>query len=390
MSLRLKSSVLRVGLAVLPFAALLAAGACGGSDVAEEPGTQTDAGPDGLARDAVVDHQVADHRADEGASADASDATVSALDGSDATPGADAGDAAKVDASDATALADANLADADAALLDANLGDADAALLDANLPDAALLDVNIPDTAVLDVGLPDADAALDASPDASPDASDSGTFSLMPSLGTASTYAVLSAATVTNSDVGGLTTVLLGDVGTTGPSITGLTGHPFQPSGNTVIGLAATQPVLDTGTALVFLNGKACGTAMTGQDLGGKTLTPGVYCVTSSALQSANTVLTFDAKNDPNAVFIVQVGTALTVLDGASVNLINGANGCRIWFALGTSATLNGGVLYAGNMVAGAGVNLLKGAALSPGRALATTQGVTLLSNTIKADPVCQ
>lgn len=218
---------------------------------------------------------------------------------------------------------------------------------------------------------------------------DSGTAPLLASLGTANPFVVLSGATVTNSGIG---TVLLGDVGTTGPSITGLTGPPTQPSGKTEINNArATQAVLDVGTAYTTLSGRACPPAnnLTDLDLGGMTLAPGVYCFSFAAGQVAGSTLTFDAKGDPNAVWVIQVGTALTVMDNANAVIIGGppSLGCRIFWTTGTAVTLNGGVHSVGNFLASSAVSLLTGATVVPGRAFGQSEGVTLLNNTVSAAP---
>lgn len=240
---------------------------------------------------------------------------------------------------------------------------------------------------------PDAQTGVDADSaafDAGFDAGfDSGSSPLLTSLGTAGPFVVLSGATVTNSGIG---TVLLGDVGTTGPSVTGLTGPPTQPSGKTEINNArAIQAVLDVGTAYTTLSGRACPPAnnLTGLDLGGMTLAPGVYCFSSSAGQIAGTMLIFDAKGDPNAVWVIQVGTALTVMDNANAVIIGGpaSLGCRIFWTTGTAVTLNGGVHYVGNLLASSEVSLLTGATVIPGRAFGQTAGVTLLNNTVSAAP---
>ena len=233
-------------------------------------------------------------------------------------------------------------------------------------------------------GGPDPDGAL---ADADAAVFDSGTNPLMQSLFTAGPFVVLSGATVTNIGVG---TVLIGDIGTTGPSITGLTGPPFQPSGKTEINNArATQAVLDIGTAYTTLAGRACPPAnnLTGLDLGGMTLAPGVYCFSSSAGQIGGTTLTFDAKGDPNAVWIIQVGTALTVMDNANAVIIGGlpSLACRIFWTTGTAATFNGGSHMLGNVLASTATSMLTGATLATGRAFGQTEGVTLLSNTISA-----
>jgi hypothetical protein len=278
---------------------------------------------------------------------------------------------ASIDAERADGASDASRSDARS---DASSADADAGRPDA---DAGILDAALDADARLDAASPDADAAV----------FNSGTSGLMQSLGTAAPFVVLGGATVTNS---GLATELIGDVGTTGPSITGLTGPPSQPSGSTAINNArATQAVLDLGTAYTALAGRPCPPAnnLTSQDLGGKTLAPGVYCFTSSALQSANTTLTFDAKGDPNAVWIIQVATALTVMDGATAIVIGGppSLACRIFWTTGTAATINGGARYIGNILASSQTSLLTNATLVPGRAFGRTAGVTLLSNTISA-----
>jgi hypothetical protein len=207
----------------------------------------------------------------------------------------------------------------------------------------------------------------------------------MQSLGTAAPFVVLSGATVTNS---GTDTVLLGDVGTTGPAITGLTGPPYQPSGQTDIDDArATQAVLDVETAYAALAARACPPAndLTGRDLGGMTLAPGVYCFSSTAGQAAATTLTFDAKGDPDAVWVIQVTTGLTVMNDAKAIVIGGplSLACRIFWAVGTAVTMNGGSQSLGNMLASTATSMLTDATLSPGRAFGQTAGVTLLSNTV-------
>jgi len=301
--------------------AVILASACGGSGSVDEPDA---ANPDG--------------RAPDGESPDAR--------GTDAT---------------------SHEADTDATPVDAGHSDGDAASVDAD-------------------GAP-SDAKAEAEHEAEAGASDSGTSGLMQSLFTAAPFVVLGGATVTNS---GVSTMLIGDVGTTGPSITGLTGPPFQPSGSTDINNAvAMQAVLDLGTAYKSLTGQACPPAnhLTGLDLGGMTLAPGVYCFTSSAGQIASTTLTFDAQGDPNAVWIIQVATALTVMNDATAVVINGPSSlaCRIFWATGTGATIDGNSHYLGNILASSQTSLLTGASLSPGRAFGIGAGVTLLGNTVSA-----
>ena len=61
-----------------------------------------------------------------------------------------------------------------------------------------------------------------------------------------------------------------------------------------------------------------------GTDLGGLTLTSAVYCFSSSAQLTGT--LTLDAQNNPNAVFVFQIGSTLTTASGANVVVINGGS----------------------------------------------------------------
>ena len=209
----------------------------------------------------------------------------------------------------------------------------------------------------------------------------------MQSLLTAEPFVVLGGATVTNS---GIDTVLIGDVGTTGPSVVGLVGPPFQPSGSTEVNNArAMQALLHVDAAYGTLTGRACPPAndLTGMDLGGRTLAPGVYCFTSTAGQIAGTTLTFDAKGDPNAVWIIQVATGITIMDNAKAVIIGGppSLGCRVFWTAGTAVTINGGAEMVGNFLASSATTMLGNAKIVPGRAFGVTAGVTLLSNTVSA-----
>src|SRR5437868_36526 len=101
-----------------------------------------------------------------------------------------------------------------------------------------------------------------------------------PSLGSAQSYAVLGGSTVTNTG----STVVTGDLGVSAGSA--ITGFPpgVVVSGTTHANDAsaiAAQSSLTT--AYNNLAGQTCTQDLTGQDLGGKTLTAGVYCFSSAA-----------------------------------------------------------------------------------------------------------
>jgi len=112
-------------------------------------------------------------------------------------------------------------------------------------------------------------------------------------------------------------------------------------------------------------------TATVAGDIGGRTLTPGVYKSTSTLLiQSGN--LTLNGGGNPQSVFIFQIASSLTtVLNGSAggnVILTNGASPCNIYWQVGGSATLGGATFY-GNVFAYSSITI--NATTFTGRALA-------------------
>jgi hypothetical protein len=172
--------------------------------------------------------------------------------------------------------------------------------------------------------------------------------SLGQTLGTADSFAVLGASTVTNTGA----SVITGDLGVS-PG-TAITGFPPGTVTGTIHAADAVslQAQSDLTTAYNFLVAQPCGTDLTGLDLGGITLTPGVYCFSTSAQLTGTLIL--DAQNNPNAVFIFQIGSTLTTATNSIVNLINGAQNCSvgIFWQVGSSATLGSGTAFSGNILA--------------------------------------
>jgi len=204
------------------------------------------------------------------------------------------------------------------------------------------------------------------------------------SLGTSESFAVLGGSTVTNTGP----SVITGNLGVSpGSSVTG-----FPPG--TVVGGAihaadatAAQAQSDLTTAYNTAAGMPCGVDLTGQNLGGLTLTPNVYCFTTSAQLTGT--LTLNLQGNPNSFFLFKIGSTLTTASGSSVVLINtGGAGCpsNVFWQIGSSATLGTGSSFGGNLLALSSVTMTTGAGLT-GRALARNGAVTLDSNTVNSLP---
>jgi hypothetical protein len=199
-------------------------------------------------------------------------------------------------------------------------------------------------------------------------------------LATAANFAVLAASTVTNA---GATVVTGGDIGLSpGTSVTGfLPGILTAPATMELANSAAAQAQADL---LSAYNTAASipGGALLPPDLSGLTLTPGLYTTTTTGL--ILTTLTLDAQNDPDAIFIFQIGTGLTIGANSQVVLINGAQSKNVFWQAGTATTLAGGADFSGTVMAGSTVTLAAGVTLH-GRALVTVGAVTLDTNAVTA-----
>ena len=200
-------------------------------------------------------------------------------------------------------------------------------------------------------------------------------------LGTAGGYAVLGGSTVTNTG----STIVNGDLGLSpGTSVTGF--PPGTVNGvQHVTDAAAAQAQADLVTAYDAASGQTTAVTIVSGDLGGQTLVPGIYKSTS-ALGLTGTV-TLDAQGNPDAVFLFQVGSALTTASASRVLLINNAQVCNIFWQVGSSATLGTNSNFAGTILASASVTVNTGASVD-GRVLARNGAVTLDINPISR-PTC-
>ena len=200
-----------------------------------------------------------------------------------------------------------------------------------------------------------------------------------PSLGAAQRFAVLGASTVTNTGA----SIITGDLGVSpGTAVTGF--PPGQVRSGTIrsADAAALAAQIDVTAAYNSLVGQACTQDLTGQDLGGRTLTAGVYCFASSAQLTGT--LTLDGQGNANAVFIFKMGSTITTASASSVVLTNGGSAAHVFWQVGSSATLGTATSFAGNILAMASITVTTGARVT-GRTLAMNGAVTLDTNAVTA-----
>ncbi len=195
---------------------------------------------------------------------------------------------------------------------------------------------------------------------------------------TAGSFAVLGGSTVTNTGP----TVINGNLGVSpGTTITGflpgtVTGGAIH-SGDATAALAQTEVT----SAYNILTAEVPTHDLTGQDLGGLTLTPGVYHFSSSAQLTG--ILTLDAQGQSSPRFDFQVGSSFTSASDSSVQFINGGSGETLYWQVGSSATLGTNTAFLGNILSAASITMTTGASNLSGRLLARSGAVTLDTNNV-------
>lgn len=196
-------------------------------------------------------------------------------------------------------------------------------------------------------------------------------------LGTADAFAVLGGSAVTNTGP----SVISGDVGVAPEcAVSGF------PPGIVVDGTirrcdaVAAQAQADLTTAYNDAADRIT-TEQVATQLGGQTLTAGVYDSASGTFQITGT-LTLDGQGNPDAVFILQTASTLITASASRVVLINGAQACNVFWQIGSSATLGTNSTFAGNVLALTSITATTGATVD-GRLLARSGAVTLDTNTV-------
>ncbi|MHB8572506.1 MAG: ice-binding family protein [Candidatus Dormibacteria bacterium] len=193
-----------------------------------------------------------------------------------------------------------------------------------------------------------------------------------PRMGTTLDFAVLAGSTITNTGSTVLDSELGLDPGTS------VTGFPPGTSGTQHIHDAvALQAQNDLTTAYTDAANSPSTQNLSGQDLGGMTLVPGVYTFSSSAQLTGPLTLSGDG------VFIFQIGSTLTSATGSTVITSAGAQACAVFWQVGSSATLGSSTQFQGNLMALTSITMVTGSRIVSGRALARNGALTMDTNRI-------
>ena len=145
---------------------------------------------------------------------------------------------------------------------------------------------------------------------------------------------------------------------------------PNEGTANTMV--IATQGLLEAQTAYTTLQNLPPGTILSTNELGNRTLAPGTY-TSASFYDITQGPLFLDAQGDPNATWVFQMGTNLTVGTPSateSIILTGGAQPQNVFWQVGSGAAINGagGGTMVGTILAQAGVSVS-----TPGNAAITT-----------------
>jgi hypothetical protein len=207
----------------------------------------------------------------------------------------------------------------------------------------------------------------------------------MVTLGSASTYAALSGASIGNtvSAPGDPHTTLRGDLGVVANAPP--TGFPpGVATGAVNVGnAAAVQAGADALAAYTAIAARTGGAPLPGA-LAGATIAPGLYSIAGAA--SNTTTVTLDGQGDPNAVFVFQVNGAMTTAALSHVVLVNGAQASRVFWQVNGAGGIGAGATFAGTMIALDAVAVGHGTVVN-GRVLALNGALTLDDNDVYSAP---
>ena len=214
-------------------------------------------------------------------------------------------------------------------------------------------------------------------------------------LKTAKEFGILSGVGISSSDLSiindmdvGISPGLRGAI-TGFPPATVVNGTIYAPDDSPAVETMLTQAKSDlTDAYLAAQNAVSPVPAIVAGDIGGSTLTPGIYKSHSTLMvQSGNLIL--NAQGNSNAFWVFQVADGFTTIGGAGGDIIlaNGAKAENVFWQIGSSATIGDYTSFKGNILALTSITLNTGATIE-GRILAINGAVVLTSANILNKPL--
>jgi len=206
---------------------------------------------------------------------------------------------------------------------------------------------------------------------------------ILSNLGSTADFALFTAAGAFNNIGAG--TIVTGDVGTHVGAFNAFPLGILIGNQHVANGVSA-QAAADVLVAYSYLASLTCGQVI-GTTLGNnQVLTPDIYCTGAASTLNGNLIL--DAENDPNAIFIFQIGGAFSTSTFSNVSLINGASLCNVFWQINGAFALGDGSVFNGTIIANGALSFLQGATLL-GRGLSTAGAISLMDNIVTIPSLC-
>lgn len=168
----------------------------------------------------------------------------------------------------------------------------------------------------------------------------------------------------------------IGDIGTNVGDITGfplgtVTGQIHQENPTTV------QAAADVDAAYNELTGIVCDSTLSNALGSGQILKAYTYCILTAA--SLTGALTFDAENDPDAIFIIKVNGLIDIINLSEIVLINAANANNIYWQIDGALNVGVSAIVKGNFIVNGALSFADGSDLL-GRGLSREGAITTVN----------
>ena len=169
------------------------------------------------------------------------------------------------------------------------------------------------------------------------------------SLGAADGFAILAGGAFTN----GVDTNVLGNIGESSGTVTGIsqTGNSYVPADAEYTQAMTGLQAVHTAAESVFITTTVITASPT-------TFTPGSYYQAAALAYAAAANLTFDAGDDPDAVFLIRTDGALSIGANATVTYANGASADNVYWHVSGATTIAADVDFAGTVITNGAISV--------------------------------